>query len=188
MLEADPAAPLTIARAADAVGAAPMSLYRHVADRDDLVDAVTRYVFAGCRPSLPEGTSWQDELRAWMSATYETAMRVPQLVRHIAAGESSAGAWLADTAYLAGVLERSGMTDDAELADAVYWVATTTLGQAMLHAASPHDAPPDRWERGMEALDAAEATRVRRLMPYLSATHEDAFAHVVDRTIAALER
>ena len=68
MLLADPAGPLTIARAADAVGAKPMSLYRHFADRDDLVAAVTAHVFADTRPALDDGRRWQERISTWMRA------------------------------------------------------------------------------------------------------------------------
>src|SRR5207302_5590758 len=68
MLLADPATPLTIARAAEAVGAKPMSLYRHFADRDDLVAAVTQRLFAETRVRLSDDASWQEEVAGWMLA------------------------------------------------------------------------------------------------------------------------
>src|SRR5687768_18584227 len=89
MLLADPTAPLTIARAAEAVGAKPMSLYRHFADRDDLVAAVARHLFAGTRPRVRDGASWQAEVREWMVAMYRQARRVPQIVQLLATGESA---------------------------------------------------------------------------------------------------
>ena len=66
MLLADPAAPLTIARAAEAVGAKPMSLYRHFEDRDDLVAAVARHVFFDARSPVDTDAPWQEQIRAWM--------------------------------------------------------------------------------------------------------------------------
>src|SRR5258706_14605838 len=86
MLLADPTAPLTIARAAEAVGAKPMSLYRHFNDRDDLVASVAKHVFADTRPALPEGTPWEDEVRAWMTNIYRRARPAPQLGPLLASG------------------------------------------------------------------------------------------------------
>src|SRR4051794_38294622 len=99
MLLADPATPLTIARAAEAVGAKPMSLYRHFADRDDLVAAVTQRLFAETRVGLSADASWQEEVAGWMLAIYRMAQRVPQLVQLSASGESAG--WLVDSAHLA---------------------------------------------------------------------------------------
>src|SRR2546428_7722081 len=44
MLLSDPTVPLTLARVADAIGVAPMSLYPHFADRDDLVKSVAHHL------------------------------------------------------------------------------------------------------------------------------------------------
>src|SRR3954471_4485674 len=125
MLLADPTAPLTVARAAEAVGAKPMSLYRHFTDRDDLVAAVTAHVFAGTRPDRPPDQPWQEQVRRWMTSVYRRALEVPQLVQLAATGESAE--WLMDSSYLARVFESAGVDHDARVAQAVYAVATTTM-------------------------------------------------------------
>src|SRR3954451_9423296 len=104
---ADPTAPLTIARAAEAVGAKPMSLYRHFTDRDDLVAAVTAHVFAGTRPDDLPDQPWQEQVRRWMTAVYRRALQVPQLVQLAATGESAE--WLMDSSYLARIFESAGV-------------------------------------------------------------------------------
>ena len=182
MLLADPSAPLTVARAAEAVGAKPMSLYRHFADRDDLVAAVARHVFADTRPTLPDGTPWEDEVRAWMTSVYRRARQVPQLVQLMASGESAE--WLGDSAYLAGVFERAGVKDDRVLAEAVHWVATATMGHAMIDAAGPEHFQPDRLRASLDRLNPEDAERTSRLIPHLDAMREYSFDLVVDLTIA----
>jgi AcrR family transcriptional regulator len=181
MLLADPAAPLTIARAAEAVGAKPMSLYRHFTDRDDLVAAVARHVFADTRPALPVGTPWEDEVRAWMTAVYRRARQVPQLVQLMASGESAE--WLGDSAYLAGVFERAGVSDDRVLAEAVHWVATATMGHAMIDAAGPEHFQPERLRASLDRLSPEEAERISRVIPHLEAMRDYSFDLVVDLTI-----
>jgi TetR/AcrR family transcriptional regulator, tetracycline repressor protein len=184
-LLADPTAPITIARAAEVVGAAPMSLYRHFADREDLLVSVANYVFAAARPPAAPGTTWQDQVRTWMTTVYHQATRVPQLVQLVATGESPA--WLADSAYLAATLERAGISDDRRLAEAVHFVATTTLGQAMIRAVRPASFPPEHLERGFDGLSADDAARVRRVLPHLVDMQPTDFENIVAWTIAALE-
>src|SRR5437667_5975980 len=167
MLLADPSAPLTVARAADAVGAKPMSLYRHFADRDDLVAAVTVHVFADTRPALDDGGHWQERISTWMRAVYRRACAVPQLVQLTASGQSAE--WLADSSYLARVLQEAGVADDEIVADAVYWVATTTLGHAMMAAAGHGGVPLARLRTTLDRLDDADAARMKRLLPHLDA-------------------
>ena len=185
MLAADPETPLTIAGAAEAVGAAPMSLYRHFADRDDLVAAVAQHVFADARAPVEPSTPWQEQVRMWMSSVYDKARAVPQLMRLMAAGESRE--WMAHAAYIAGALERAGVDDDRVLAEGVFWVATTTMSHAMIGAG--------RWEPaadleriGHEHLEAEAEHIVARLVPHLEAMQFDAFDRVITWTIAGLER
>jgi AcrR family transcriptional regulator len=184
-LLADPTTPITIARAAEVVGAAPMSLYRHFTDREDLLVSVANYVFAVARPPAAPGTTWQDQVRTWMTTVYQQATRVPQLVQLVATGESPA--WLADSAYLAATLERAGIVDDRRLAEAVHFVATTTLGQAMIRAVRPAAFPADHLERGFDVLSADDAARVRRVLPHLVDMQPTDFDNVVAWTVAALE-
>jgi TetR/AcrR family transcriptional regulator, tetracycline repressor protein len=186
MLLADPSAPLTIARAAEAVGAKPMSLYRHFSDRDDLVAAVARHLFAGTRPRVATGATWQVEVGAWMTAIYHQARRVPQIVQLLASGESAE--WLGDSAYLAGVFERAGCHDDRVLAEAVYWVATATMGHAMIDAAGRSQDQIDHLRASLERLDPDEAALNERLIPQFDRLRDHGFELVVDLTIAGLEQ
>src|SRR5437660_779469 len=72
-------------------------------------------------------------------AVHRRACAVPQLVQLTASGQSAE--WLADSSYLARVLQEAGVADDEIVADAVYWVATTTLGHAMMAAAGHGGVP-----------------------------------------------
>lgn len=186
MLLADPTTPLTIARAAEAVGAKPMSLYRHFTDRDDLVSAVAERLFAGTREPVAPGTSWQDEVAAWMQSVYRMACRVPQLIQLMASGESAG--WLVDSAYLASIFERSGVQDDRRIVEAVYWAATTTMGHALIYAAGQQHLPVDRHVLDLGRLAAEDAARMARLLPHFEALRPHAFDDVVAWTIAGLEQ
>jgi AcrR family transcriptional regulator len=185
MLLADPEAPLTIASAAAAVGAKPMSLYRHFADRDDLVAAVARRVFFDTAPTIDD-SPWPDQVRAWMLSVYEQARRVPQLVQMMASGESAE--WLVSTAHLAKVFERSGVRDDRLVAEAIYWVATITMGHSMIEAASPPQLHDDRVQASLDRLDADDAERVARLLPQFADMRRDGFERVVEWVVSQVEQ
>jgi AcrR family transcriptional regulator len=186
MLVADPSAPLTIGRAAEAVGAKPMSLYKHFADRDDLVAALARHLFAGIRPQVAEGDSWQVEIRAWMTAIYCQARRAPQVIQLLASGESSE--WLGSSVYLAGIFERSGVHDDRVLAEAVVWVATATMGQAMIDAAGNVKFHSEDLRAQLGQLDDEDAALGARLIPHFEKIHDHAFELAIDLTVAGLEQ
>jgi AcrR family transcriptional regulator len=185
MLLADPGVPLTIARVAEAIGTAPMSLYRHFADREDLVVAVAHHLFIEARPPVAPDASWQDQIRTWMVHVYAQSTRVPQLVQLIAKGESPA--WVADSAYLAAIFTDAGFGDDRRVAEAVYWVATTTMGHAMIRATGPREFPIEALHTAVGDLDANDAAHMARVLPHLAAIHDEGFAVAVEWTIAGLE-
>jgi AcrR family transcriptional regulator len=83
VLEQEPSVSLTIKRVADAVGSAPMALYRYFPDRDALLQAAADQVLDDMgRAPLPDGT-WQDRLRAWMRTVQERLRPYPQLVPYL---------------------------------------------------------------------------------------------------------
>ena len=185
MLIADPEAPLTVGRAAKAVGAKPMSLYRHFEDRDELVAAVARRVLFEPGPELDTG-SWQEQTAAWMLTVYERARRVPQLVQLMASGESTE--WLIGAVQLASIFERCGIDDERLVAEAIYWVATTTMGHAMIETASPAQLEDERVGASLARLNSADAARAARLVPRFDKMRGHTFRQVVGWTIAQLER
>jgi TetR/AcrR family tetracycline transcriptional repressor len=184
MLRGDPRAPLTMARAAEAVGASPMSLYRYFVDRDDLIVSVTRHVLRDAGGDSDDDLPWPDRVRAWMTTVYDQAVAHPQLFQMAASGESPA--WLTCSARLAAILESAGFADDRGLASAVYLIGTTTLGQAMVAAATGSDMTMPRLYGAIGNLTADEAARVGPLIPQLAHIGRSGFGLVVEATIAAL--
>jgi len=187
LLLADPAVPLTISRVAEAIGASPMSLYRHFTDRDDLVASVAKYLLFDERPPVRKGASWQEQIRVWMLHSYRQSIRVPQLTQLIASGESPA--WITDSAYLAGLLQEAGFEDGRALAEAVYWVATAALGQAVIDAMGRPQYPLQETADALSRhADQAAAEQVSRLLPHFAAMHGHHMERIADWTIAALEQ
>lgn len=184
MLRADPDAPLTMARAAEAVGATPMSLYRYFEDRDDLLVSVTRHVLRDADAAVPAGSDWQERIRAWMTTVYERSVRHPQVFQMAASGESPA--WLTCSARLSEIFESAGWTDPRRVAAAVYLIGTTTLGQAMVAAASGRRLSAHRLDGAIGHLTPEEAGRVAPLIPHLVAVADAGFDLVVEATVTAL--
>jgi AcrR family transcriptional regulator len=184
MLRSDPRAPLTMARAAEAVGASPMSLYRYFEDRDDLIVSVTRHVLRDAGDESLDDVPWTDRVRVWMTTVYEKAVAHPQLFQMAASGESPA--WLTCSARLATILENAGLADDRRLASAVYLIGTTTLGQAMVAAASGSEMTAPRLYGAISHLTVDEAARVGTLIPQLADIGTTGFGLVVEATIVAL--
>ncbi|MEU8139320.1 TetR/AcrR family transcriptional regulator [Streptodolium elevatio] len=185
LVYADPGAPLTIKRVAEAVGSAPMALYRYFPDRDDLLHAVADRVATDMHFDPPEGATWQDKLRAWMLTSMEHLRPYPQLLPYIASTRQPA--WLPSFIMLTSLLSPLGL-DDEDMALAISLVGTTIVGQAIL---ATQRAPADEMAPVMrEALrDAApeHRARVEPVIDRLPEAMERLYGLVIDNTIVALE-
>lgn len=96
---------VSMRRLADALGVVPMAMYKHVVDKEDLLDAMVDLVVADYEEP-PQGLAWRDEVRArivaarrsllahpWLRPVIETrARRTPAILGHM---DALAGAFLA---------------------------------------------------------------------------------------------
>ena len=186
LLLRDPSVPLTVVRIAEAIGSSPMAIYRHFTDRDDLVASVARLLYVDARPPTAAEATWQDKIRVWMHHSYTQAIRVPQLTQLIASGESDV--WINDSVYLATVLSEAGITDDRRLAEAIYWIATTALGQAVLDSMGRREFPMEATSDALAHLGDDDAAMMRRVIPHFGTTHRRHLDSIVEWTIVGLEK
>lgn len=132
---------LSMRALADAVGARPMSLYRHVRGKDDILAGVVALLLERIPPA-PEAVGWDEGLRAWARGFRAVARAhpraVPLLARRpmtsYAAGRSSAEAGLA-------MLEAAGF-DPATASGVVRSVARFVVGFSLAGDTTPADADP----------------------------------------------
>jgi TetR/AcrR family tetracycline transcriptional repressor len=61
-------AELSMRSLADELGTAPMSLYRHVRNREDLLDGINRLALGSMDLEVPERGDWSERTLAWMHA------------------------------------------------------------------------------------------------------------------------
>jgi len=187
LLERDPHEPLTMARVAEAVGLAPMTLYRYFEDREELMNATARAVVEARQPvAVDDEAPWQEHVRAWMVSIRDNLVRYPQLLQLTASGGYQG--WLHDGSELLAVLESLGDWDDDELARAHYWVSATMLGHALIEASRPPRAPTAEMYAELGSLSDDAASEMARVIPGLARLHDQSFALAVDCTIAALEQ
>jgi AcrR family transcriptional regulator len=131
LVSSDPATPLTVKRVAEAVGSAPMALYRYFPERDDLLHAVADRVANAMTFDPPRGATWQEQVRAWMHTSLEHLRPYPQLVPYIAA--TTQATWLPSFRLLMKVLKPAGLAD-GDMALAITVIGNVIVGQALLDA------------------------------------------------------
>jgi AcrR family transcriptional regulator len=136
LIEADPQQPITMERVARALGTRPMSLYTHVRNRDDLIEAAFALSLQAWEVDLPAVNGWEDEVRAWCRSLREHARRYSPLIREMSNNGRFQPALLEKVALLVRSLRGAGLSGRA-LADALRWIPQTVLGAIVLELSRP---------------------------------------------------
>lgn len=136
---------LTMRRLSSALGVDPMALYRHFADKGDVVDAVADRFWVGCElPDLEDGEGWRAYAARVMRGIRSGLSRHPHLIPVVATRPfSSPGAlhW-ADDAL--GRIIAAGAPVAAALGDLVNTLVMLTVASALGEYTPPagSDTPP----------------------------------------------
>ncbi|MCE9622198.1 MAG: TetR/AcrR family transcriptional regulator C-terminal domain-containing protein [Actinomycetia bacterium] len=127
---------LTMRNLADRLGVVPNSLYRHVKDKDDLLDGVLDEAVASV--PLPAGhLGWDDGLVAMATAIRATMLKHPAITSLVVSRPSLGPASLAIGEYGFGVMLEAGFTP--RLAErSLNLILTYTLGFVALEVPRVH--------------------------------------------------
>jgi len=144
-----------------------MSLYNHVANKNDIHDGMIDYVFASI--PLPEpGGEWQDEIRRIGMAGMDAFTRYPWTVTLLMMRGNFGPAALRFTDRVIATLNAAGFSDE-DAHHAWQMLASHTMGYAFQQATSPgpthHDGPDASAQ--LERV-ADEFPNVARLAPLLA--------------------
>ena len=140
IVTADGEEDLSIRKLAASLGVAPMSLYRHVRDKDDLLDEVVDRLLAGAwRPAAAED-DWQAWVAEAASRLREFLVSQPAALHVYLSHPVVSPAAVDRMTAMMRVLRRSGI--DEETARSAYGaVHTYTIGFAALEASRARQAP-----------------------------------------------
>lgn len=102
---------LTMRVLAERLGVVPMALYKHVADREDLLDGMVDVVLAEIEPP-PSARGWRSRVRGRILASRQVLLRHPWVPRVIETRTSASAVVLAYMDALAGDFLSGGLSPD----------------------------------------------------------------------------
>ena len=128
---------LSMRRLARRLGVAPNALYSHVADRDDLIDALLDDTLNEVQaPDLDED-DWRDGIEAMMRRTYDVLLAHPDLVPLYVARRGARGARAVELGeQMLAMLARGGIEGDGAR-QAMRALIIHTIGFAAFGAQDP---------------------------------------------------
>ena len=188
LLEEHPADEVTMARVAEAVGASPMALYRHVKSRSDLMDGVLEAVLEGVAPQIPQHASWDEVVESWMHSVRAHLIRAPGAMAAVALGGRMSPIMLESLADLAQSLEAGGFDEDQRVA-AIVTIARTTKGWVIQELAHPVSREVEAITAGLPEISAEARDVLAVLIPKISKLDdEQAFEWIVQQVVVNLQR
>lgn len=122
LLEREPASELSLNGIAKELGITAMSLYNYFANRDELMQAVTRQLLAGLSLPVDVSAPWQQQITHWAEAVRAHFRRHPYLIHLLVWEGHTSVAWMRHTTFVTDALERAGLRGDA-LIQASLWVS-----------------------------------------------------------------
>ena len=103
-------APLTMRGLGEALGVEGMALYKHVANKDDLLEGMHDLVLSEAQSPVPGG-DWKAELRRGALSTFEVLLRHPWACQlHMASGGGSGPARFGQMNAILGTLREGGFS------------------------------------------------------------------------------
>ncbi len=148
---------LTMRNLADRLGVVPMALYRHVSNKDDLMEGVLDRAVAGV--DLPDpGLGWRDGLAALADSIRTTMLRHPAIAARVIDRPSLGPASLVVGEFGLGVMREAGFSDQ-DATRGLNLVLVYTLGFVAL------EVPRLPGTAGAEALDQADVDRAYDALP-----------------------
>ncbi len=181
---------VTMPHVAQRLGVGTMSLYRHVSDKRDLVDAVAERVMG--QIEVPDGAAddWERRVVGYLRALRSAATAHPALGRILADHGLTVGPVFAQLETVHGVLIRAGFAP-GDAVRAFYSLFTYVFGSVIWELPRVHQQPEEAyvssWNKAIDALDPSDYPHLHALRPDLpSAASDDQFEYGLGLLVESL--
>jgi AcrR family transcriptional regulator len=147
---------VTMPRLAKHLGVGTMSLYRHVDDKNDLINAVAERVLGDVQ--VPDGNDddWEGRVVGYLRALRGAALAHPAIARILAERGLTVGPVFEQLEQAHSILRRAGFSDEGAVR-AFYTLFTYVFGFVIWELPRVHEQPArsyvDSWNTAIDQLD-----------------------------------
>lgn len=170
----------------------PMALYRHVADREELVRLVADHIGSLVRPEAPPEATWEQQARAWAIAQRGTLRQYPGLAEWLMANGPTGSEAYRLLELLASALVAGGF-DDARVARGAAQIMSWTFSRVAIEDNADARRRTKRRNRarafvsGLSEVDPAQYPTAARIGPeFFTLSMQEIFDLGLDSIIAGL--
>jgi AcrR family transcriptional regulator len=147
---------VTMPRVAASLGVGTMSLYRHVDDKDDLVDAVAVQVLSGVRVPDGDPNDWEGRVVGYLRSLRAQALAHPALSSILAERGLTIGPVFDQLEETHRILRAAGFSD-VDAVRTFYTLFTYVFGFVIWELPRVHQQPPATytaaWNNALDQLD-----------------------------------
>lgn len=179
---------LTMSTLAQELDVGTMSLYRHVANKAELVQAAADRVLATVEIPRTGGDDWQDLVVGYLLEWRARALAHPAIASIIAERALALPAATDDLEELLGVLCDAGFADD-EAVRAFYTLFSYVLGFVVWELPRSGDTYHDNWDAALAGLPRGPYRTLHSLQQWLHTTaSEEQFQYGLRHLVDTLDR
>jgi AcrR family transcriptional regulator len=190
LLDADGLDAVTMPRVAEHLGVGTMSLYRHVDDKDDLINAVAEHVVGDVQVPDGEDDDWEGRVVGYLRALRDAALAHPALARILAERGLTVGPVFSQLEQVHAILRRAGFSD-LDAVRTFYALFTYVFGFVIWELPRVH-APSeasyvDSWHTEIDRLDVDAYPTLHALREELTtAASSEQFEYGLARLVEAV--
>lgn len=182
---------VTMPRLAQHLGVGTMSLYRHVDDKNDLINAVAERVLGDVQvPDGSDADDWEGRVVGYLRALRDAALAHPALARILAERGLTVGPVFEQLEEAHSTLRRAGFSDVGAVR-AFYALFTYVFGFVIWELPRVHAQPTtsyvDSWNAAIDQLDVESYPTMHALRDELTtAASSEQFEFGLDRLVESL--
>jgi AcrR family transcriptional regulator len=161
LADSDGVEALTMRRIADEIGSSPMSLYRHVESRDEILRGLVDRALEPVALDADPGAPWDEQLREIFTGVHRSLLEHPGLIAILATQSVSADRAMRAVESMLASLRAAGFTGDDSVA-VVAALQSYTFGFTVQQRARSADDQRSHLET-LRALPAGEYPQIHEL-------------------------
>jgi AcrR family transcriptional regulator len=190
LIDADGLDAVTMPRLAEHLGVGTMSLYRHVDDKNDLINAVAEHVIGDVQVPAGEDDDWEARVVGYLRALRDEALAHPALARILAERGLTVGPVFSQLDEVHAILRRAGFSE-LEAVRTFYTLFTYVFGFVIWELPRAHEQPEasyvESWNTEIDRLDAEAYPTLHALREELTtAASNEQFEYGLARLVEAV--
>jgi len=183
-------AAFTMPRLAEQLGVGTMSLYRHIEDKDDLLDAMAEHLISGIDVPDGEPADWETRVVGYLRSLRDQAICHPALARLLADRGLTVGPVFNQLETVHSILRAAGFAD-RDAVRAFYSLLTYVFGSLMWQLPRVHLQPEAdyvaAWDRSLVRLDPTAYPNLVNLRDHLiTSASTDQFEYGLEHLVSSL--